>query len=191
MILDDIVQRLVIKFYKTLDRFAATSTTIDIFEQLSNAKHILVCVPQKGDDFSVAQQYLNALGGTFPNAVFSLLLHENQVLIESITFPHQIITITHKHLSPLGIPQKGFINNIQRKQFDVVIDLAPEFNFINTFLCRASGSKLRVCLGNPKRYPFYNFLIRTDPALSLERRFEILVHYLKASVNTIESVKPE
>lgn len=186
MILQKIPQRLAIKYFKTIDQFINADPTVEIFEQLHEAKRVLICVPAKGDDFSVAQQCFNTLGDVFPNALFTLLLRENQILTESVTIPYKLINIVKEYLTSFGFPQKQFVQIIKKKGFDVVIDLTPDFDFINTFICRASGSKLRVCLSDPIGDPFYNFLIRTEPSLPLEKRYEILVHYLKAGAHAVK-----
>jgi hypothetical protein len=191
MVIDSLLQTLTLKFYKILDRFISINTTIDIFEQLHKAKQVLICAPLKPDQFTIAQQCFQTLTREFTNAVISLLLQENQVLQEPIQHPNQIITITKQNKTSFGFPQKEFISLLKKKSFDVVIDLSPDFEFLNTYLCRASGSKLRICLSNPKRDPFYNFLIRTDRSLPLERRYEILIHYLNAGIRTIEIAKNE
>jgi len=190
MFLGKIAQNLVLKYFRTIDRLKS-DPAINIFLQLHQAKHVLICVPHKTDDFSIAQQYFNALGRAFPNAIISVLLHEDQALSEFITIPHRIITITPKHFTYWGFPHKRFLRTVKGKWFDVVIDLTPDFDFLSTFVCRASGSKLRICLSNTKRDPFFNFLIRTNPALPLERRYDTLIHYLQAGVHANTSVSPE
>lgn len=190
MILGRLPQKLALQYYKVMNRFNSNDA-FDIFEHLYNAKNVLIYTPVSADDFSVAKEYFEPLGSAFPNALISLLLHEDQVLPNAISIPHKLITITKKHLTSLGFPKKDFMRTLKKKRFDAVIDLTPEFDFIGTFVSRSSGAKLCICLSNPDREPFYNFLIRTAPDLPLERRYETLIHYLKACVNTVVNEKPE
>jgi len=189
MTLCNLVQDYTLKIYRILDRRFSRKSPIDIFDYLSKAKTVLVCLPIKAKDFSIAQEYFNKLGNAFPNAAFTFLIREEQVLINSTDNPHQVIQLP-KQQSFFGFPPAELRKRIKKQKFDVVVDFSVNFDFATTLLCRASKSKLRICLSNPKRDPFFNFLVRTDPRLPLERHFEILIQYLKGGSTTVLNSKP-
>jgi hypothetical protein len=77
------------------------------------------------------------------------------------------------------ILKSRFILGLQTKKPDVLIDLDPNFNLLNIYLCRFLQTSLRIAFRKPQSHPFYNLQFDSDSDLSYPERREKLYQFLQ------------
>ena len=165
-------------------KFRKSDDIIDIFGTLTEARSVLVFMPDKLEDFGIARKFIFKLIEDFPKAKFQFVIRKRyESLIDSYN-SYGIIFVADNDVNFFGLPKKDLKQKILAMNYDIVIDLNDGFHLFSTYLCQKSRAKLKICLDNQDREPFYNFYFRAQAQENLEDKYQKLVQYLKKSVST-------
>lgn len=171
------------QYLKFAARFKSSEIQIDVFSSLEQAKNILICLPEKLEDFGVARNFTHILRENFSNSKITLLVKPNYVnLLNKIDREICcILSLKPEHITRFGLPDKKIIMTIKKMNFDLAIDLNYEFNLTSTYICFITGANLRICLKNKNRDPFFNFQVRTKFRESIESNYRSFIKYFTTS----------
>lgn len=116
-----------------------------------------------------------------PNPIFHFLLAFNKsvsVITTVEVFNYfryrtkcHLVDFTTDELTKLGLPDKSLIHRLQKRKFDVVIDLNLNSNNFSTAVSNSVDAKFRIGFYSKTAEKYYNFLISKDennPKLSYE-----------------------
>ena len=176
----DLGQRFIITYYKFLARFGLRPAPVSIFEQISQANHVLLCLPNAVNGSLDQILRVNAFKEIFPKAKITLLYNSDTMTSKGWTKPYQSLQYQKDQLSTLGLPPKSLKADVLKSHFDIAIDLSLSFNFINTSIIWASKASLMIGFNHPLRDELYNFLIRIKSGETQENSYNSLFRYLGA-----------
>lgn len=175
------MEKIIIPYLKTAARFGKSNHVVDVLFTLSNARSVLVLMPDKLEDFGIARKFIGQLINNFPQAQFQFVLRESYGSLLDGNHKYGTIFVTAKDVNFLGLPKRELRHKILSKKYDIVIDLNDDFHLLSTYLCQKSSALLRICFDHPNREPFYNFYLRTQYHEKLENKYRKLIRYLNNS----------
>jgi hypothetical protein len=167
-------------YLKLKARFKSMDSMVDIFSTLLQARCILICLPDKLEDFGVARKFIPGIIENFVDAKITFLLKYNYInLLDRVERNRvELLTLKPENISTFGLPDRQVVNTVKKINFQVAIDLNHEFNLVSAYLCFTSRAPLRICLLNEDRDPFYNFQIQVNPQAQLDQKYEKLIKYI-------------
>lgn len=173
-----LIQKLAEVIYLKFARLRHQEEVIDVRDYLSQILTALILAPSRMHEAEQAGGYLDDLQQCFPETQFYLLGDRDFAKTVVPNDNLQLMPYEPTQINIYGLPKKEVSDLVRARRFDLVIDLNQEFCLFSTAICRASQTKLRVCLQHPKRDSFYNFQVR--PAHGNGLRYESLIRYLSA-----------
>ncbi|MCI0512545.1 hypothetical protein L0128_04980 [candidate division KSB1 bacterium] len=167
-------------YLKLKARFKSMDSMVDIFSTLLQARCILICLPDKLEDFGVVRRFIPGVIQNFADAKITFLLRYNYInLLDRVERNRvELLTLKPENISTLGLADRQVINTVKKMNFQVAIDLNHEFNLVSAHLCFTSQAPLRICLMDVARDPFYNFQIQVNPQAQLDQKYEKLFKYI-------------
>lgn len=175
MIIEDKIQSLTLSWFKKTSRSSFSS--ISIFEQIRSATRVLICMPEKKEEFGAAVAKLNAFQQIFEKAHFTIFYHRD---IDKKFKPQErfeALTWNEKDFNRFGLPNPA-VKKVTNLPYDIVLDLSICFSFLNVYIAHTSRAGLRICFSHPDRDELYNFLIRFETGQKPENALNILLKYL-------------
>ncbi|MBN2174605.1 MAG: hypothetical protein JW731_10760 [Bacteroidales bacterium] len=83
-----------------------------------------------------------------------------------------------KDLNWFGAPKNDYIKEFIKKEFDILIDLTLEDNFVTQFIAGLSRSKFKVGRYSPNHEQYYDLMIDIKKNSTIEEFIENVIHYL-------------
>lgn len=175
-------------YLKIIAKFSLFNEPVDVFSTITQAKQILICLPDKIEDFGIARNFTTLFRVNFSHSKVTFLLKQNYVnLLNKIDREScGILSLSQENITRFGLPSRQVLVAIKKVDFDLAIDLNNEFCITSTYTCLVSGAHLRICLGNKNRDPFFNFQIRTNPEDSIESKYRTFLKYLTINIKSDE-----
>lgn len=171
------------KLLKLRARANAQSEMIDMASQLTHIKEGLILLPADERLLPPAVEKLTDFTTLFKETNFQYIVLSSM----PFDFPPQIKEnsrfIAKKDLTLIGSPSKAFLEEFSNKRYDILIDLNIEFDAFATYLASKSSARLRVCLSDPHREPFYNFQVSTFGANEIASKYNVLLKYLSEATS--------
>ena len=158
---------------------------MDVCGTLHSPHDILICLPDKYEDFLASKQFLLHLQQTFPSAQLHLLLREAYVNLLDQRASFHLLPLRPDQTNFLGLPVKDLRLGVLAGRWDLALDLNSDFHLPSTYLCAFSGASLTACLVHRDREPFFNFQIQPKPASILDNKYELILRYLTSSIPAI------
>ena len=163
-------------YYIIKKKYAVEKEAISFKKFYSEAKEVLVTVPDTLENFSQAKKVLSQLAND--NKKVMLLIKEN--LLESLKRDQNLTLITYspEKLTRLNLPDEELAGIIEAKKIDLFIDLDLNESLLNYAI--ASLSKAKIAIGFQKEMSdrFYNFQIPA-PERNYEFSYGILLNSLR------------
>ncbi len=172
-----------LNFYKLFSRFGHRPAPVNIFDQISKANNILLCLPDNLNGTQLELLTLNKFKEIFPNAKITLVYNAKSSIDTTLLADYHLIQYNPLEMSTLGLLPKTIKDIIIKSAFDIAVDLSIAFCFVNTSIVWESKACLRIGFNHPGRDDLYNFLIRVNPEESGENSYQSLFRYLGATRN--------
>ncbi|MBN2013389.1 hypothetical protein JW960_28925 [candidate division KSB1 bacterium] len=177
----NILQSILTPYLKLSARLTISRQIISFMDTIVDARHIMVIMPEKLEDFGIARNYLSVLKRNFPKARITVVLKEQYQNLIDQSHRFGTIFVASSSRNVLGLPKKELIQKISSFKSDIAIDLNHTFQFFSTYLCLKSGAKLRIGLEDSERDVYYNFCFRTQQNEKLDNKYRKMFKYLDAT----------
>jgi len=152
-------------------------------QHLGKAKKVLLLCPN-ADLLSNHSKHICDFINLFPKRGLILLLPgvesydpENYRLQLLINHPILFSELPRQNL--WTIIRSSKVKELSQRQFDLLIDLDPEFSLLNAYLCRALRIPLRIGYSKPYSKAFYNFEFEGKENTPYTKKLESLITFLK------------
>jgi len=122
---------------------------------IRNAKQVLILPPGVNPDFEESLKIVNYLRGL--GKEISLILNEDFIDKPELD-NFNLISFSQEQISRLGMPSKNFLSLLQKKDYDVYIDLTLEHNQFVFAIGRAVNARFKVAFNKKNSSKFSNFL---------------------------------
>jgi len=151
---------------------------VEIPSGLFEVRNILVCLPEKLEDFAAARNLLPSLQRAFQKGGITVVLKEGYRNFFDEPSPFRFISINQNDITLLGFPKPNIVEQIKALNSDLAIDLNPDFRFLSAYLCGVSGARWRVSFVRKRGDHFFNLQIQACPEGDLKRSYHNLIGYL-------------
>lgn len=91
----------------------------------------------------------------------------------------QFIHIVPGEIGAFYLPRRELIQRIKSRSHELAVDLNLDFLLPSGYICKASGARVRIGFARERADTFYNFQIRTDPALARKEIYARLANCLE------------
>lgn len=128
---------------------------------LRRARRILILMPEQLEAFRQSEYFLTRLPQAFSKSRITLL-YPPKSLAPRFYNPHgfRVVVPDDKQVWWLGIPRRGFLNELFEKPFDVVIVLNKDQSVFYSAVAVASRTPLRIGLPDGMGKPFITVELR-------------------------------
>lgn len=163
---------------KKLKKKKGKNNFIDFKKELSEARKMLVIIPEYKIDLTNFNSFLSNFKQAFPR-VNSYYLKSEESIAENVEKNAQIFTFTKNDSNFLNLVKKEFISKLQRENFNIIFDLNTESQFLSSYIL--------LNLDTPIKITFYDKDPFSNSTLSIKSRllepeiktYETLIKYLK------------
>lgn len=177
------MKNLIVSLLKLQAKFVKRDRVVDVFSTFTDARSIMILMPDILEDFGIARKFLRKLTESFSKAKLHLVMRSSFKNLLDGSLYHGTIFVADRDANYMGLPKKDLKQRILATKFDIAIDFNNNFHLLSTYLSHLSGAKLRICLDHSDREPFYNFCFRSQPHKDLEDKYNRFVSYLCGCVN--------
>jgi len=161
-------------------RITSHDTPIDFCAHLRDAHKLLIMLPANSEEQKGFNRYIKKFTSTFSNAEL-YFISQNEKALPNYVAKDKIIYVTKDKVNSWNYPHHSLLDTIKAHSFDVCIDCNIKFNFVSIILCITSDAKVRICLEEPRREPFYNLQIKTARQTSSKLKcYNKLFHFIKS-----------
>ncbi len=136
-------------------------TIQDFTKALSSAEHALVLLPDDPARAKAAEEVLSIIGRRFHGSRLTVLLGEQIHTVPQALRTPNFIRLYHDAINKFFLPRKQFVEQINRKQYDIAIDLNLDLVLPYAYICKASNARVRVGFVKESSDIFYNFQIKS------------------------------
>ncbi len=142
---------------------------------VSDAKDILVILPEKLDDIKISLKIIQFLNSEKKNIYLYFNIDFTNYLPSGLNF----IPITYKSSdkTKIGLPSKELLSKIEIIFFDLVIDLNREDCLFSSIICNSPRSKYRIGFTKKNADKFYNFQLPNE--INSEKSYRNLLNSLR------------
>lgn len=120
----------------------------------------LLVMPENENDFINSFLILEYLENNKKN--ISIVTYDYRVSKIPVKFKSRVIDHGVNDMNKFDLPVKKFIDKINDKKFDVILDLNKDENFFHNILVCKIKSLLKVGFEKPNGAKYYNVMIRID-----------------------------
>ena len=160
---------------------------IDFKTSLKEASQILIaCSPgPQMDEYNVIIDEFIQL---FPDKnVTLLLLHSKTKSTENSGRQKLLGNVIHvtdiQKMRLWHFRRSQSLKQLKGKRFEVLIDLDPEFNLLNIYLCRVVQPTIRIAFTKPYSDRFYNVQYNGKPDTPFDKNIEGLLNFLRSLIS--------
>lgn len=151
----------------------------DFSHQLKNASRILIACPLNSEVFSCEKEILQ-IARLFPSEGVVILHPNPKRIVDKTLIPWTMEYSDNKYLHFWQLMTSTTHQKINKKQFEVFIDLNPKPCLYTYYLSCLQSTALRVSFSKTGSNKFYNFIFRSKPELPYSRKLDNLFHLLKS-----------
>jgi len=170
-----ILQSIRLYFFRSSNQ-PGRNAPFNICDKIQTVRHVLVCIANHPVEAMAGVAAVKELKSTCPEWRISVCADDtvNMSGLHGVT----IFRRSEADLNFYDMPKQPFLQNIFHHKFDLVIDLALEYDFTNLAILWKSEAELRIGFYHPRREDFYNFLLRQKPDATPEQAGRLLVNTL-------------
>lgn len=146
---------------------------------VSSAQSVLVVLPYDRQPSAPVQAFVDLLRERFQPENITVVLNEQQHEISRLLPRSHVLRITEADLTPLFLPRASAVQELRTRSHDIAIDLNLDFVIPSGYICRESGSRVRIGFARPRADLFFNFQVQRNSSLPRERVYERLAQCLQ------------
>lgn len=158
---------------KLFKEFNTTSSFRDFIE---NSYNYIIILPLNDQDF--ANSFDIAKYFKIHKKEVTLLLPEHKVNVIEITNNYSYMSYNYEDISKFGLPTKAYIEKINERKFDVLIDLEREDNLFLTAVTSLFEATFKVGFKKTDLENLYNFQL-SNTKINSEISYRNLLNSLK------------
>jgi len=152
------------KLLETMLFFIKQKTDLtDFFEDVKKIKKLLIILPLDRAEEIIAREYLPEIQRVFGGAKVSTL---------------DLSTLRKSDTNWLGVPNNKYLANIQKEEFDLVLDLNGRHDRLCAYLCALTAAPMRLHVSEGKFDKIYNLHFRIPGGAPLRSRYQNLLTYM-------------
>lgn len=174
----DLVQNVVARFLRIRNHVREKNSTINILDQLSATRRVLVFMPNKIDHFALALKSLEALVEKRPGWQITVVTKLETVSFIDNRLKVDILPYSKEDLNLFGFPRVSLRRHFDHFAYDLALDLKLSLDLLCIRLFQLSRAPLRACLFSGNKTAFYNFYIRINPLESLATKYDAMIKYI-------------
>jgi ADP-heptose:LPS heptosyltransferase len=161
------------RFRKDRDR------VIRFTDALTSAHNALVIMPLNPANLLPTVSVFEMLKKKFQEEHLTVITGDHGLEVMRLLPRTQFIHILAAEVSMLNLPRKDIIERVQKRPYDLAIDLNLDLVLPSGYICKASGARVRVGFVRKRAEMFYNLLIQPDPTLGTKLVYDRLVQCLQ------------
>ena len=164
---------------KVRTRLTHRDYPLDFCSHLRNSNRLLVSLPKNSEERKAAQRYIKKLPSLFPDATIYYLYQNGHIIPKNIPVDSNII-VGKEQLRYRFYPSRTLRSEISKLDVDVFIDFNKNFDFVSTVLAASSQAKVRICLKDNRREPFFNLQIKGSPESPGSKGYKSILSFLES-----------
>ena len=161
-------------------RFRKTREKVISFTRsVSDAREVLVVMPLDRRQVLNTVFMIDLLRKKFREENITFLTHETDQELMRMMPRSQFVSLLASETTLFYLPRKEVVRRVQRKSYDLAIDLNVDFLLPSAYICKVSGARVCIGLARKRADTFFNFQIRCDPRLAPQSVYDRLAACLQ------------
>lgn len=173
-----ILSRTVGTYLRVKHRLFSKQPTVNISEQLSRTKSVLIFMPTKVEQFGAALKSLESLRKLRSKWKITVVTKLEMVSFIDSKLKVNILPYSKEDLNFAGVPKAAIKQLIRNTNYDLALDFKIKFDLLAVMLFEMSGAPIKACFDSPEKSQFYNFAIRVTAAESLANKYSAMIKYI-------------
>lgn len=156
-------------------RFRKTREKVIPFTRsVTDARDVLVVMPLDRRQLLNTVFVIDLLRKKFREENVTFVTHEENQELMRMMPRSQFISLFASETSLFYLPIGEVVNRVQRKTYDLAIDLNLDFLLPSAYICKVSGARVRIGFVRKGADTFFNFQLRTDRSLTPQNVYDRL-----------------
>jgi ADP-heptose:LPS heptosyltransferase len=147
---------------------------------VSSAKRALAIMPLGPHDSGPTLSVVQLLKARFLPENITVIVGDTGGEVSRMLPRSKVVHLIRPQVDYFYLPRPDFLGSLDRKPYDLAIDLNLDFILPSAYICRVSGAAVRIGFNHTHADVFYNFQIKPDPSLGRKQIYERLVHCLES-----------
>jgi hypothetical protein len=152
---------------------------IDFKKTLKNASRILILLPSSADH-RMAPKTVKQIESLFQGCHLTFVHSGQPFQAEKQNLNHPVIYLHLKRQSVWQLRKSHVLSDVGREQFDLMLDLDPEFNLTGIFLAKRRPFPLSIGLSKPFIGRYYNVQYNGSLSAAYDEKWSGLFRFLKS-----------
>jgi ADP-heptose:LPS heptosyltransferase len=152
---------------------------ISFTRSFSDARDVLVVMPLDRGQLLNTVFVIDLLRKKFREENVTFVTHENNQELIRMMPRSQFISLLASEMTLFYLPRNEVLRRVQRKSYDLAIDLNLDFLLPSAYICKASGARVRIGLTRKHGDVFFNFQVHPDPQLASQSVYDRLAACLQ------------
>ncbi len=153
---------------------AKETKAMSFSNSFSNAKTVLVIIPENSEQRSVVSQMIISLQNKFQGNKLTFVVNEVDRNFSTTLNRSNVTTIKNEHLNFFFLPKKTKMAYLLNQKFDIVLDLNFSLVPSAAYLCRQINAPLKVGFSQDHADAYYNFQFKSAPNRNAKTKYEQL-----------------
>jgi ADP-heptose:LPS heptosyltransferase len=152
---------------------------ISFTRSFSDARDVLVVMPLDRRQLLNTVFVIDLLRKKFREENVTFITHENNQELMRMMPRSQFISLLASETTLFYLPRNEVLRRVQRKSYDLAIDLNLDFLLPSAYICKASGARVRIGLVRNRGDVFFNFQVHPDPQMASQSVYDRLAACLQ------------
>jgi hypothetical protein len=169
----NIRNRIAVKY--AANRTKHINRSINFNDALKKSETAVFLMPRMSMEFYLARVVVESFPRYFRRVV--LVVTEN--MRELATSRSEVVMISQKNETWLGLPSHDIISLLRHENFDIAFDLNFSDDIFMSYLCRRSEAKISVGFSKTNCDHFYDMQIKMPANGDMKKAYEVLTNTIK------------
>jgi len=146
---------------------------------VSDARDVLVVMPlDRRQQFNTVL-VIDLLRKKFREENITFVTEEKNQELRRMMPHSQFISLLASETTLFYLPRRDVLRRVQRKSYDLAIDLNLDFLLPSAYICKVSGARVRIGFAVKHASTFFNFQVHPDPHQPLHSMYDRLASSLQ------------
>jgi len=145
----------------------------------SEAHEVLVVMPLDRSQLLNSVLMIELLKKSFKEENLTFVTGENDQELRRMMPRSQFINLFDSDITPLFLPRPVLLQKVQRKSYDLSLDLNLDFLLPSAYICKASNARVRIGIAREGADVFFNFQMRPGTGVAVRDAYDRLAACLQ------------
>jgi len=167
-------------------KYGLPNASENVTDQLAEIKTVLICMPKEIEEYGAALKALKRLKNKRRKWKIAAVTSQQMMNFIDERLKIKVLPFSKEDITFFGLPKTNVKKTFEKPSYDLFLDFRPNFDLFSLALLHITNTPIKVCLDCSDKSPFFNIIIRVNPAESLANKYGVMVKYIDVMSSTAQ-----